>query len=370
MKKVAILTISLRGGGAEKIISYLLKYGEKNFEFHLILLDYEITYEIPKNIKIHTLNSPKSKILKFISIFNLADNLGKYLNHNNISTLISFLNRPNIIASIVKKNGWAGKVIISERNDPIPYYKSKAFGFIILRLMQHYYKYPEEITAISRGICLSLNKLKIKKCTVIYNPAPSQPNISCAISNKSDQFTFICIARFYKQKNHHLLLESFSKIRHKNCLLKILGDGPLKENLKQYAIDLKINDKVHFDGFDLDIWSHLKKSDCLVLSSNHEGFGNVILEAMACRVPVISTDCMSGPREILAPDTSLTLISDKIEIAKYGILTPVGSSIHLAEAMERIIEDDNLRKNYQDLSQERLKSFDMEKILASYFNLF
>lgn len=369
MKKVAIFTISLRGGGAERVISYILNNGFKKYEFHLILLDNELCYSIPESVKIYVLSSPKSRLLKFLSIFKLADNLEKYLTKNGVSTLISFLDRPNIISSIVKKNGWSGKVIISERNDPIPYYKSKTFGFLIIWLIRYYYNFSDEITAISRGICVSLSNLKIKKCTVIYNPSPNI-TISCEERVQNDQFTFICIARLYKQKNHHLLIESFSKIRHKDCRLKILGQGPLEQSLKQYAIDLKIADRVFFCGFELDIWSHLKESDCLVLSSNHEGFGNVILESMCCRVPVISTDCMSGPREILAPDTPLTLLKDSIEIAKYGILTPVGSSAHLTEAMERIIEDKDLRKTYQQLSQERLRFFDMDQILSNYFNLF
>ncbi len=111
----------------------------------------------------------------------------------------------------------------------------------------------------------------------------------------------------------------------------------------------------------------LRQSHCFVLSSDFEGLGNVILEALACSLPVISTDCLSGPREILAPDTDYTSqLSGGIEFAPFGLLTPVGDPVRLAEAMRRVATDQALRTSLSERALDRARQFDVDTICASY----
>ncbi len=151
MKKVAIFINSLRGGGAERIVSYLLREGHRQFEMHLILLQKEIEYEIPAAyIKIVELEGAGAS--KFSSIFRmkaLSQKLRNYLEENNIDTLLSLLNRPNLLSCRVKKSGWKGKLIISERADTIAYYKTIRFGWYMIHLVRKYYPYADEVTVIS-----------------------------------------------------------------------------------------------------------------------------------------------------------------------------------------------------------------------------
>ncbi|MBC8283594.1 MAG: glycosyltransferase [Nitrospinae bacterium] len=373
MKKIAVFIINLRGGGAERIVSYLLNEGCKEFEFHLILFNKEIDYPLPqsKNIKIVELGKfMGSKYLSVLAIPYLAYKLKKYLVKNNIQTILSLLNRPNIISCYLKKNGWNGKVIISERADSISYYNTVFLGKFVIDLIKRYYPYADVVTVISKGIARTLKTLGIPNCKVIYNPIPiSQQNPKQRPSNKP--FTFINIARLEQQKNHVLLLNAFAELKSENCELVIVGQGKLLNSLKKLSIKLGIEDKVNFTGFQSNIESYLENSDCFVFSSDFEGLGNVLIEALNSGLPVISTDCPYGPREILAPDTDENILTkDRIEFSRYGLLVPVRNTHLLANAMREMMDNHSLRKNYQENASARAVDFDVKIIAKKYFDLF
>lgn len=371
MKKVAIFINSLRGGGAERIVSYLLREGHRQFEMHLILLQKEIEYEIPAaHIKIVELEGAGAS--KFSSIFRmkaLSQKLRNYLEENNIDTLLSLLNRPNLLSCRVKKSGWKGKLIISERADTIAYYKTIRFGWYMIHLVRKYYPYADEVTVISKGIARSLAKLGVQHCHVIYNPIYIA---AAAAKEREDKiFTFINVARLEPQKNQALLLKAFALLPGRDSRLRILGKGHLLEELKQLAATLGILDRVQFAGFQTDIHSFLSQSDCFVFSSDYEGLGNVIIEALQAGLPVISTDCPYGPREILAPDTDTdTLMKEGTEMGAYGILTPVGKEQWLSAAMQLVMTDEVLRNSYREKAVPRSHDFDINVIAKKYFDLF
>ncbi len=372
-KKIAIFITSLRAGGAERIVSYLINEGYDSYEFHLILLHDDIEYLLPssENIKIVKLKGgATANYLNIIKIPWLAKRLKRYLVHNDIQVVLSLLNRPNLICCYVKRSGWRGRLIISERADTISYYRSLKFGFVMLWLVKLLYNYSDIVISISIGISRSLEQLGIRKSVVIYNPIYVSSYVG-AVKAKNNLFTFINIARLEPQKNHTLLLQAFAKLDCDNCRLLIVGKGSLLKELTELAVSLKIAHKVNFTGFQSDTVSLLNNSDCFVLTSNFEGFGNVILEALNCGLPIISTDCPYGPREILAPSTDTgTLIKNQIELAKYGVLTPVANVTHLVGAMRKIIDDSNLRNAYRDRAKVRASEFNIKNISHQYFELF
>lgn len=105
--------------------------------------------------------------------------------------------------------------------------------------------------------------------------------------------------------------------------LAILGRGELEDYLKQLACEMDLEKDVYFLGFQKNPFKFISKSKIYVFPSLYEGFPNALCEAMACGVTVISSDCKSGPREILAPETNIDGETKIIEYAKYGMLLPV-----------------------------------------------
>ena len=215
-----------------------------------------------------------------------------------------------------------------------------------------------------------MKNLGISNCKLIYNPIHIS-NFSYKKRPANQPFTFINIARLEKQKNHILLLKAFAKLKNENCKLVIVGQGRLLKSLKFLSTELGIHEKVQFTGFQSNINSYLENADCFVFSSDFEGLGNVLIEALNTGLPIISTDCPHGPREILAPQTDeRLLVNDRIEFSRYGLLTPVSNIGFLAESMKIMMTDRYLREKYRELASERAADFDIKKISKQYFELF
>jgi len=182
-----------------------------------------------------------------------------------------------------------------------------------------------------------------------------------------EQFHFITVGRLDKGKNHKLLIEA---VRETNASLYIIGDGPLRSALLEQIERLGLQERVFLLGRQENPYAYLAHADCFVFGSNHEGMPNVLLEALACGLPVISTDCQSGPREILAPKTKPEKILTKgIEHAEYGILTPVNDTNQMHLAMKHMIENAAHRERYRSKSLERAKQFGISTMVQQFSNI-
>ncbi len=150
----------------------------------------------------------------------------------------------------------------------------------------------------------------------------------------------------------------FPKIR-----LYILGDGGLKEPLKQLVTELNLDERVFFLGFDNNPYKYLKAADLFLFGSNHEGFPNVLLEAMCCGLPILTTNCKSGPDEIMKLENPK---SDDIMITDYGILSPVGNLELFQKGLKYCLENPEYLQKCRTLVIQRTKDFEKETILSSY----
>lgn len=372
--RLAILINSFRGGGAERVVSLLWPRLERDFEVYLVLLSTEgNTFQLPPEDRTHVLEGGESQNwLNIARLPRLARSYRQFLDAKGIDISLSFLNRPNFINCLAKRAGWRGKTIISERAVTSLFYRTglrKAVGRFLIRSL---YRFADAIIPISRGVEHDLRaRFGVPgNYRTIYNPIDiTQVRARLAASPDRDRtqpFTFVCVARFDPQKNHRLLVEAFAELDDLPCRLLLVGQGPGMAAIAQLVQDLGQAARIQLLGFQKAI-PVLKQSDCFVLSSDFEGLGNVILEALACSLPVVSTDCLSGPREILAPDTDFTTQNlDHIEIAPYGILTPVGNAALLAQAMRRMMADDQLRADYAGRALDRARQFDVELISDAY----
>ena len=140
--------------------------------------------------------------------------------------------------------------------------------------------------------------------------------------------------------------------------------------LKSEISELELDKKVFLLGELKNPFKYLSKADCFVLGSNNEGFPNVLLEALACGLPIISTDCESGPREILSPSSNaLSHFNQKYELVEYGILTPIKNQEMLTSAMTLIMNNNQLRNSYASKSSLRANDFSSKKIATQYLEI-
>jgi N-acetylgalactosamine-N,N'-diacetylbacillosaminyl-diphospho-undecaprenol 4-alpha-N-acetylgalactosaminyltransferase len=138
----------------------------------------------------------------------------------------------------------------------------------------------------------------------------------------------------------------------------------------EQIIELNLEDRVFLLGKQKNPYKYLAKADCFAFASKREGFPNVLVEALACQLPIISTDCKSGPREILAPESDVNFqLRERVEIANYGILTPINSTPKMVEAMKVIMKSKKLRDSYIEKSLKRVKEFDKDVMINRFIEL-
>lgn len=377
--KLSIFITSLSGGGAERVVSILLSQLKKDFDIILVLMNSTIVYDIPvKDIQILYLednNFKESGIKKILKLPILAWRYKKICEFKKIDISLSFMYRPNFINVLAKLLGLQCKVFISERNTPSEVYAGKSFSSLVGKiLIKSLYDKADKIIANSKGNALDLIKnfnISNSILTVIENPFDlknimnkSNENIEFDVPNK---FIFIIVGRLEEHKRHILAVEAFSRLKDTNSELWILGCGPMEDNIRNAIEKFKIKDRVKVLGFDKNPYKFMSKADCFILCSIREGFPNVLVEAMACGLPIISTDCHSGPREILSPNSDISLkLKSQIEMSEYGMLIPMDEVNFLQEAMEKMMKDKNLFDRYQNKSKNRANKFNVTNIIYKF----
>lgn len=229
------------------------------------------------------------------------------------------------------------------------------------------YFFATRIITVSEGVADDIIKIKKefkKKIKVIYNPIVSKKYNNFAIKKilktknrlwgDKKIYKILSVGSLKVQKNFFNLIKAFSKIKElKKSKLIIVGDGPLKHNLQKYCEKLNLKNKVLLVGFRHNISSYYCTADLFVSSSNWEGFSNVIVEALSYGLPIVATNCKSGPSEIL-------------EKGKYGSLVPINNSIKLSKAINKNL----LLKRKKKLLIKRSMDFEITKISRQYIKIF
>ena len=379
--RLLIFINTLQTGGAERVVSLLLDHLKDDFEIHLALYSNYVDYAIPSQIKLLDLQQPllQNKFIRFLKLPQISFKVYRYCKKNRINHSVAFLYRPCYINAIMKSFlGYKGHVIMCEGTHQTTMQESHSAIYRIFSkfMVMYSYKRADIILANSYAIQTDLvENFKIKTpVRVIYNPV----DLQLIKSNAGEEpgfvfekglFHFITVGNLRKEKNQLLLIQAFFILKNLPCKLLIVGAGVMEEELKQKVKDLGLMNKIVFCGFDKNPFKYVSRSDCFVLSSNVEGFPNVLIESLACGKPIISTDCSSGPRELLAPDTDLHHRAiNTYEIGEYGILTPVKDVISLANAMKKMMEDEGLRNRYEAKASKRAEQFDVNEI-KQYFHV-
>lgn len=367
----------MTGGGAERVAAYLLGNLRSEYEVHLLLFTDDIDYELPADQIISFLdkkNGQTNDVVNILRIPIISHRLVKYCREHDIELVLSLLARSNFVACFAKKLGLKAKVLISERIfTPMWYRENTLRGKAGSMLTSGLYKLADAILPNSQGTIDALrdhygiqNKYFLVKNPIDLNYIGSK--LSEIVDDvQFDKFTFVCLAGFRPQKNHRMLIDAFAALENTICQLLLIGKGSLLEEIKKQTVSMGLTDRVLFLGHKDNPFMYLGSADCCILASDFEGFPNVLVEALACGVPVISTDCLTGPRELLSPAARFhAQLTNTIEYGDYGVLVPVGNSKLMTAAMDEMVKNEELRNKYISRGPQKASEYDHEIVMGEF----
>jgi glycosyltransferase involved in cell wall biosynthesis len=353
-KRVAIFVPSLRGGGAERVMVTLANgFTERGLAVDLVLAKAEGPYldEVCADVRIVDLDA--SRVL-----FSLPKLIG-YLRRERPVAMLSALSHANIVAIVARSIARVPmRLVVSERSLPSFKVEGKKYR-VVDSLMRILYPMADAIICISSKVASEIiNDYNIDKKIVhiVRNPVDadkirrlSMEKVEHSWLKEKKDPIIISVGRLVAEKDYRTLLKSFRFLRErKKAKLVILGDGPLKKELIDLADELGLRNDVEFLGYQKNPFAYMSRAAAFVLASTHEGFGNVLVEAMVCGVPVISTADSGGPAEI-------------IENGRWGRLVISGNPYALAQAISDVIEEE-----VKIDTSERVKYFSIDYVVSEY----
>jgi len=378
LKKVTLFINSLTSGGAERVLSVIVtELVAQNIEVNLLCIEKDNAYVLPKEVQItylSNLTNHDSSLKKLLYLPYLALKLKRYIKENQTTLVQSHIYRANFTNILAKLFGAKHQVQVVEVtsiNNLKDGSFSKKINFVLIKLL---YKYADLVVFKAQRMKEEFlkNIPKIKKYTVINNPYDIQ-NISSLAEEKVEDFEFhqdkqyiVSVGRLSSEKRFITLVKVLKELDN-NIELILIGEGEEESNLKAYTYENKLEKRIHLLGKKENPFKYIKHSNLFVLASEGEGFPNVMVEAMICETPVISTDCISGPREILAPNTDINFqLQTGIELAHNGILYPVDNEENLKLAIETMLNDKAKQEKYIANAFEKSQEYALKKIIEKY----
>lgn len=358
--KIAMFVPDLRGGGVERVRLLLAhEFLAKGHEVDLVLLRGQgvLLDQVPADVRVIDLQADRVRqgVMPLV----------RYLRERHPDALLASmwpLTSLSVLAAHIAN--YNGRLILSEHAALSRGRDAKGLRGLVLRMSMRWVNgRSNAIVGVSNGVIEDLQNLGLspKKSITIYNPVKVSMNNVMPESWRGHPWLnvpinkrILSVGRLTKPKDYPTLLKAIKEIKEggEDFHLLILGVGPLLDELENMCEDLGISNNVYFGGFVADPSPFYCAAGLFVLASAWEGFGNVIVEALASGTPVVATDCPSGPSEIL-------------EDGAYGRLVNVGDSSELARA----IKESFVVKHDVDQLKSRAADFWPEKVAAKYLEL-
>lgn len=358
--RIAVFLPSLRGGGAERVVLNLLNgIAERGIPVDLVLVRKEGQYlsQVPLNARVIDLKARRV----LTSIFGLV----WYLRKQRPVSLLSVMDHCNIIAILAKLISRVKvKNVISIHNTLSEVMTNKLDNiggrilFILVRLL---YRFSDNIIVVSKGAASDIQGIKNidkKNLKVIYNPVISQ-NMYKMANDFNEELAcdrrklVVAVGRLTPQKDFKTLIKAFKIVDNKyDAKLVILGEGEERVELEKLIFELGLSDSAYLCGFKKNPYAIMASASLFVLSSVYEGLPTVLIEAIALGVPIVSTDCKSGPREIL-------------KIAGTGRLVKVGDVSEMADAMIKTLKEESA----YEINQKFINMFSLDFATDEYLKV-
>src|SRR5258706_929702 len=353
--RISIFFHDLGIGGAERVMLQLAQgFTRIGHPVDLVLARAEgsLISEVPAGVRIIDFNT-ENPFVMFIRLI-------KYLRTERPHALLSPFEVTSVIAILAKIISRVPTRIAVRISTQLSLNKRTRLKKIIEQIVvSMVYPLADGIIAVSRGVAKDLviyAGIPSERIKVIYNPAVTDELLQKADASIDHPFfatgqwpVILGVGRLSGEKDFFTLIKAFEIVQRKTpSRLIILGDGDERLALEELIHSSNLHDLVDLPGFEINPFAFLKKASVFVLSSKWEGLPNVLIQALACDCPVVSTDCPSGPSEILAA-------------GQYGYLVPVGDANAMAKAIETV-----LAGNIQKPPKSWLEQYKIDSVIPQY----
>ncbi len=358
MERLAIFLPGLYGGGAERTMLKLAGgMARRGYGVDLVLVRAEGPYlaEVPAGVRLVDLRAARS-ILSVVSLV-------RYLRRERPDVLLSGL-FTNVIALVAGRLART-RVVVTERNalsSAVQHYRFDTRMRLLPRLIKHLYRWADGIVAVSRGVADDLAQvtgIPRERIRVIYNPvvtpelhAMAQAPLCHPWFGPGEPPVVLAVGRLTAQKDYTTLVQAFARVRRSRMArLMILGEGEERSALEALVKQLGLEQDTSLPGFVPNPYPYMRQASVFVLSSRWEGLPGVLIEALCCGLPIVSTDCPGGPKEILADGA-------------YGCLVPLGDMVSMASAIEAALDGRTPRP-----LPESYRPFEAEAVVDQYVDV-
>lgn len=369
LSKIIIFIPAIENGGVERnaiwVSNELIKKGY-SVDFIYVRSNSDRLSQLSEEVNIIKLNSKKISFLheRLNDAIFAFIGFRKYLKVINKSESVVLSFQSSIVSIIVSKM-LGVKIVCRLSNHPSSAKHEKS----LLRKLSEYlkplfYRKADAIISVSKKLSDDFSKSVKRNVFTIYNPFDFKKVEILKNEPIEDEICFdngkpliISIGRLAKQKDFLTLLKGFSLSQKSiNTNLWIIGEGEEREKIEAYIQKEGLTSKVKLLGFKKNVYKYLRYGDLFIQTPLYEGIGNVLIEAIAAGLPAISTDCLSGPREILLD-------------GKGGELIPVGGEVELSNKIIEFFKFPEIQKGKYEIAQQHLSRFDNNVIIDKYIEV-
>jgi glycosyltransferase involved in cell wall biosynthesis len=401
MKNMRILLLipNLGRGGAQQVFRDQLQFYSQHYTTIGCVFNWDEAFADDHQSHIHSLDIPAGTtwVTKFISFWRRVAALRKIKKKNHIDICISHLEGADYVNVLSKGREkticWihGSKSFDENISGVIGAFRKKIF-------IPFGYRLADQIVTVSEGIrqeLISNFSLPSSKTRTLYNgfdldeiDAKSAQPLSPPYQRLFDTKTILIThCRLSTQKNVNALIDIYKHLKDElDVKLVILGDGELREELIHHSRKGKLqvyarwesetpfhtNYNIYFLGYERNPYPFLQRSKLYLMTSSWEGFPLSLCEAMACNLPVLSSDCFTGPREIISPALEKEQPIEQSIICPYGILMPLATPSHLSawlETIQSVLGNEGLQHQLKQAGRERVSTFDKRKISLQWLSL-
>lgn len=360
--KILFVRPTLGYGGADRVtINLLQAFDREKFQCDLALMraEGEFIDQLPSDVRLFDLKSS--------SLWPMWKPLKKLISESDYDVVYSTCggaSMPMMLAAWL--SGYKGITVVSERNILFPPKKGKAKRKLMIFIKTLLYKKANWVTAVSKGVaieCKDILGVPSSRIRVVHNPIVNKTLLEGTREKVEHPFfnqfgqIILAVGRFEWQKDYDTLLKAFQRVTqvNSNVGLFILGKGPLESHYRVMVSEMQLDDKLCFAGFDKNPFKYMATADIYVLSSRHEGMPGTLVQALACGAACVSTDCPTGPNE---------LITD----GENGYLVDMEDDTAMSERILHLLENYDLRSKFSIAASKAVQLYTEENGVQSYFD--